>query len=146
MPQNRKLLRDAVDADGRRNVRTRQVTVSFPTGNVFRSEPRLYSDLVVVYSSPYRYYSLLPRTLYHVIKYSTRRPAHRVTPSPPCADVLTVQRTAPDLTVWASFQKTKPEEARAILNQQPQISYALIILMVKLNAINVEAITVCLHF
>lgn len=40
------------------------------------------------------------------------------------------------------LQKTKPEEARSILNQQPQISYALIALMVKLNAINVEVMTV----
>jgi cleavage stimulation factor subunit 2 len=40
------------------------------------------------------------------------------------------------------MQKTKPEEARAILNGQPQIAYALIQLMVKMNAIDVEVMTV----
>lgn len=35
-------------------------------------------------------------------------------------------------------QKTTPDQARVILTAQPQISYALMALMVNLNAINME--------
>jgi len=36
------------------------------------------------------------------------------------------------------LKKTTPEQARAILNSQPQVSYALMDLMVKLNAVNMD--------
>ncbi|EIM92403.1 uncharacterized protein STEHIDRAFT_164689 [Stereum hirsutum FP-91666 SS1] len=36
------------------------------------------------------------------------------------------------------LKKTSPAQARAILNAQPQIAYALIGIMIKMNAINVE--------
>ena len=39
-------------------------------------------------------------------------------------------------------QKTTPEQAKAILNAQPQIAYALMSVMVNLNAVNVEVIQV----
>ena len=48
-------------------------------------------------------------------------------------------------------QKTTPDAARTILNSQPQIAYALITLMVNMNAINVDVLHVsgalrsCLH-
>ncbi|KAI0050609.1 hypothetical protein FA95DRAFT_1555530 [Auriscalpium vulgare] len=38
------------------------------------------------------------------------------------------------------LKKTTPDQAKGILNQQPQISYALIALMVKMNAVNVEVL------
>jgi cleavage stimulation factor subunit 2 len=40
------------------------------------------------------------------------------------------------------YQKTTPDSARAILNSQPQIAYALITLMVNMNAINVDVLHV----
>ena len=39
-------------------------------------------------------------------------------------------------------QKTTPDQARAILNAQPQIAYALMTTMVNINAINVEVVQV----
>ena len=47
---------------------------------------------------------------------------------------LTVSCSVPPQLV----QKTTPEQARVILNAQPQIAYALMALMVNLNAINME--------
>ncbi|EPQ60272.1 hypothetical protein GLOTRDRAFT_134986 [Gloeophyllum trabeum ATCC 11539] len=38
------------------------------------------------------------------------------------------------------LRKTTPEQARQVLNAQPQLSYLLISLMVKMNAINLEAL------
>ena len=46
--------------------------------------------------------------------------------------------------VYEVVQKTTPDQARAILNAQPQISYALIGLMIKMNVIDVELLTVCI--
>ncbi|GJE86281.1 hypothetical protein PsYK624_023610 [Phanerochaete sordida] len=42
------------------------------------------------------------------------------------------------LELLLQLKKTTPEQARAILNAQPQIAYALMALMVNLNAINME--------
>ncbi|KAG6891638.1 hypothetical protein C0992_001324 [Termitomyces sp. T32_za158] len=42
------------------------------------------------------------------------------------------------LELLVQLKKTTPEAARAILNGQPQIAYALMTLMVKLNAVNFE--------
>ena len=39
-------------------------------------------------------------------------------------------------------QKTTPEQAKLILNSQPQVSYALMDLMVKINAVNMEVFQV----
>ena len=39
-------------------------------------------------------------------------------------------------------QKTTPEQAKMILNSQPQVSYALMDLMVKINAVNMEVFQV----
>ncbi|EGN93546.1 hypothetical protein SERLA73DRAFT_156149 [Serpula lacrymans var. lacrymans S7.3] len=38
------------------------------------------------------------------------------------------------------LKKTTPEQARAILSSQPQIAYALIALMVKINAVDVQVL------
>ncbi|KAJ3485430.1 hypothetical protein NLI96_g4957 [Meripilus lineatus] len=38
------------------------------------------------------------------------------------------------------LKKTTPEQAKSILNAQPQIAYALMSVMVNLNAVNVEVI------
>ncbi|EKM61472.1 uncharacterized protein PHACADRAFT_204643 [Phanerochaete carnosa HHB-10118-sp] len=42
------------------------------------------------------------------------------------------------LELLLQLKKTTPDQARAILNAQPQIAYALMALMVNLNAINME--------
>ncbi|KAG6835236.1 hypothetical protein H0H93_003643, partial [Arthromyces matolae] len=42
------------------------------------------------------------------------------------------------LELLVQLKKTTPEAARSILNGQPQIAYALMTLMVKLNAVNFE--------
>ncbi|KAG5724383.1 hypothetical protein E4T56_gene16085 [Termitomyces sp. T112] len=42
------------------------------------------------------------------------------------------------LELLIQLKKTTPEAARSILNGQPQIAYALMTLMVKLNAVNFE--------
>jgi cleavage stimulation factor subunit 2 len=39
-------------------------------------------------------------------------------------------------------QRTTPDQARTVLAGQPQISYALIALMVKMNAVNVDVLQV----
>jgi cleavage stimulation factor subunit 2 len=39
-------------------------------------------------------------------------------------------------------KKTRPDSARAILNAQPQIAYALITLMVNVNAVDVDVLQV----
>ncbi|KAG6864252.1 hypothetical protein C0991_011073 [Blastosporella zonata] len=43
-----------------------------------------------------------------------------------------------ELLLQLKSQKTTPEAARSILNGQPQIAYALMTLMVKMNAVNFE--------
>ncbi|KAH8094619.1 hypothetical protein BXZ70DRAFT_946876 [Cristinia sonorae] len=44
------------------------------------------------------------------------------------------------LELLLQLKRTMPEQARAILNSQPQIAYALMAVMVNLNAINVEVV------
>jgi cleavage stimulation factor subunit 2 len=44
------------------------------------------------------------------------------------------------------LQRTTPDQARTVLTGQPQISYALIALMVKMNAVNVDVLQVRLFF
>ena len=39
-------------------------------------------------------------------------------------------------------QRTPPEQTRSILASQPQIAYALIALMVKINAVDVQVLQV----
>lgn len=51
---------------------------------------------------------------------------------------------SPMILTWYRTQKTTPDAARQILNSQPQIAYALITLMVTMNAINFEVFQVCL--
>jgi hypothetical protein len=46
------------------------------------------------------------------------------------------------LTLQLYFQKTTPEAARTILNNQPAIAYALMTLMVSMNAVNIEVFQV----
>ncbi|PCH34144.1 hypothetical protein WOLCODRAFT_160637 [Wolfiporia cocos MD-104 SS10] len=44
------------------------------------------------------------------------------------------------LELLLQLKKTTPEQARTILNSQPQIAYALMAVMVNVNAVNVEVI------
>ncbi|KAH8111871.1 hypothetical protein DFH11DRAFT_1690140 [Phellopilus nigrolimitatus] len=44
------------------------------------------------------------------------------------------------LELLTQLQKTTPDQARAILNAQPQIGYALVPLMVKLGIVNLEVL------
>ncbi|KAK7686604.1 hypothetical protein QCA50_010204 [Cerrena zonata] len=44
------------------------------------------------------------------------------------------------LELLLQLKRTTPEQARAILNAQPQIAYALIAMMVNINAIDVEVV------
>ena len=56
---------------------------------------------------------------------------------------FTGRRLLPSLEHTA-FQRTTPDQARAILQVQPKIAYALMAVMVNLNAINVEVVQVCI--
>ena len=42
-------------------------------------------------------------------------------------------------------QRTTPNEARTILNSQPQIAYALMSVMVNINAVKMEVVQVRAH-
>ncbi|KAI0323050.1 hypothetical protein OF83DRAFT_1167075 [Amylostereum chailletii] len=44
------------------------------------------------------------------------------------------------IELMLTLKKTTPDQARSILNSQPQIAYGLITLMVKMNAINVDVL------
>ncbi|TDL20910.1 hypothetical protein BD410DRAFT_821672 [Rickenella mellea] len=44
------------------------------------------------------------------------------------------------LELLIQLQKTTPEQARSILSAQPQIAYALMTLMIKLNVVNLEVL------
>ncbi|OBZ68500.1 hypothetical protein A0H81_11624 [Grifola frondosa] len=44
------------------------------------------------------------------------------------------------LELLLQLKKTTPEQARSILNSQPQISYALMAVMVNINAVNMEVV------
>ena len=46
------------------------------------------------------------------------------------------------ISLLENTQKTTPEQARTVLQGQPQISYSLIALMVRINAVNVDVLQV----
>lgn len=60
-------------------------------------------------------------------------------PHPTKSELLT---QLPNKNASTSNQKSTPDAARQILNSQPQIAYALITLMVTMNAVNFEVFQV----